>query len=88
MKLPSVPITTPITMIDLTKVNLADFKIDYTALIVDNMSHSELTSFALEMIHDSLNNLDVEQIEEDFIRVFGEEKLQELISKNEFVTNV
>ena len=74
-------------MIDLTKVNLADFKIDYTALIVDNMSHSELTSFALEMIHDSLNNLDVEQMEEDFIRVFGEEKLQELISKNEFVTH-
>ena len=74
-------------MIDLTKVNLADFKIDYTALIVDNMSHSELTSFALEMIHDSLNNLDAEQIEEDFIRVFGEEKLQELISKNEFVTH-
>lgn len=76
-----------LTMIDLTKVNLADFKIDYTALIVDNMSHSELTSFALEMIHDSLNNLDVEQMEEDFIRVFGEEKLQELISKNEFVTH-
>ena len=74
-------------MIDLTKVNLADFKIDYTALIVDNMSHSELTSFALEMIHDSLNNLDAEQIEEDVIRVFGEEILQELISNNEFVTN-
>ena len=88
MKLPSVPITTPITMIDLTKVDLANFKIDYTALIVDNMSHSELTSFALEMIRDSLNNVDVEQIGEDFIRVFGEEKLQELISKNEFVTNV
>ena len=74
-------------MIDLTKVNLADFKIDYTALIVDNMSHSELTSFALEMIHDSLNNLDAEQIEEDVMRVFGEEILQELISNNEFVTN-
>mgnify|MGYP001299642011 CR=1 FL=1 len=87
MKLPSVPITTPITMIDLTKVDLANFKIDYTALIVDNMSHTELISFALEMIYDSLNNLDAEQMEEDIIRVFGEEKLQELISKNEFVTH-
>ena len=74
-------------MIDLTKVDLANFKIDYTALIVDNMSHSELISFALEMIHDSLNNLDAEQMEEDIIRVYGEEKLQELISKNEFVTH-
>ena len=73
-----------LTMIDLTKVDLANFKIDYTALIVDNMSHSELTSFALEMIHDSLNNLDEQQMEEDIIRVFGEEKLQELITNSTF----
>ena len=71
-------------MFDLTKFNFADFKLDYTELIVNNMSHSELIIFALEMIHDSLNNISEEQIETDFIRVFGDEKLQELITKHTF----
>ena len=42
-------------MFDLTKFNFADFKLDYTELIVNNMSHSELIIFALEMIWDSSN---------------------------------
>ena len=69
-------------MFDLTKLNFADFKLDYTELIVNNMSHSGLIAFALEMIHDNLNNISEEQIIEDFIRVFGEEKLLELLTKH------
>ena len=71
-------------MIDLTKVNFAEFKLDYTELIVNNMSHSQLITFACEMIYNNLNNISEEQIEEDFIEVFGEEKLQELITQHTF----
>ena len=71
-------------MFDLTKLNFADFKLDYTELIVNNMSHSQLITFACEMIYNNLNNISEEQIEEDFIEVFGEEKLQELITQHTF----
>ena len=69
-------------MIDITKLNFAEFKLDYAELIVENMSLEDLKLFALEMIRDNLDDVSPEQIETDIKDVFGDEKLQELITDN------
>ena len=69
-------------MLDITKLNFAEFKLDYAELIVENMSLEDLEGFALEMIRDNLDNVSPEQIETDIKDVFGDEKLQELITDN------
>ena len=69
-------------MLDITKLNFAEFKLDYAELIVENMSLEDLEGFALEMIRDNLDDVSPEQIETDIKDVFGDEKLQELITDN------
>jgi len=69
-------------MLDITKLNFAEFKLDYAELIVKNMSQGDLEVFALEMISDNLNDVSPEQMETDIKDVFGDEKLQKLITDN------
>ena len=69
-------------MIDLSKLNFAELKIDYAELIVDGMDIENLRQFATEKITESLSNRSFNEIKEDIKESLGEETLEELITNN------